>query len=126
MSRTVIATAKAPAAVGPYSQGIAENGFLFISGQLPLNPETGRLLEADIGKKTKLILSNAAAIAAKAGTDLSKVVKATIYLTDLEDFQAVNSAYAKFFPDEPPARSTVQVAALPLESDIEIDFIVAL
>ncbi len=123
MTRTVIATSHAPAAIGPYSQGIATTNLLFISGQLPIDPATGRMIDGDITMKTGQILKNAAAIAEAAGTGLGRAVKTTIFLTDLADFQAVNSAYASHFPETPPARSTVQVAALPLGSTIEIEFI---
>jgi 2-iminobutanoate/2-iminopropanoate deaminase len=123
MTRTVITTSHAPAAIGPYSQGIATTDLLFISGQLPIDPTTGKMIEGDITTKTGQILKNAAAIAQAAGTDLGRTVKTTIFLTDLADFQTVNSAYASHFPEDPPARSTVQVAALPLGSTIEIEFI---
>jgi 2-iminobutanoate/2-iminopropanoate deaminase len=99
---------------------------LFISGQLPIEPATGRIITGDIQSKTRQILENARAIARAAGTDLNRVVKSTIFLTDLADFQDVNTAYGSFFPEAPPARSTVQVAALPLGSTIEIEFILAL
>lgn len=123
MTRTVITTSHAPAAIGPYSQGIATANLLFISGQLPIDPTTGKMIEGDITIKTGQILKNAAAIAQAAGTELGRTVKTTIFLTDLADFQTVNSAYASHFPEAPPARSTVQVAALPLGSTIEIEFI---
>ena len=126
MTRKVISTKQAPAAIGPYSQAIATNNLLFISGQLPIDPTSGKMLDGNIGAKTQQILKNATAIAAEAGTDLSQVIKTTIFLTDLADFQEVNTAYGAFFPEAPPARSTVQVAALPLGSNIEIEFIVAL
>jgi 2-iminobutanoate/2-iminopropanoate deaminase len=125
MSRNVIFTAQAPAAIGPYSQAIATDTLVFISGQLPISPYTGKMIDGDIGTKTEQILQNVAAIAGEAGTDLTKTLKTTIFLTDLGDFQAVNSAYASHFPEAPPARSTVQVAALPLGSNIEIEFILA-
>lgn len=126
MKRKVISTPQAPAAIGPYSQAIATEGLLFISGQLPIDPISGKILDGDIAAKTKQIITNATAIAKEAGTELGRVVKTTIFLTDLGDFQEVNGAYGSFFPDSPPARSTVQVAALPLGSNIEIEFIVAL
>lgn len=125
MNRTAIATTKAPAAIGPYSQAIAIDNLLFISGQLPIEPTSGRMIEGDIATRTDQILRNAAAIAKEAGTELVRAVKTTIFLTDLADFQEVNRAYAQHFPEAPPARSTVQVAALPLGSNIEIEFIVA-
>jgi len=125
MTRKVISTDQAPSAIGPYSQAISANNLLFISGQLPIDPTSGKLLDGDIGDKTRQILKNASAIAKKAGADLGKVAKTTIFLTDLADFQTVNAAYAEYFTEDPPARSTVQVAALPLGSNIEIEFILA-
>ena len=125
MHRTSISTNNAPAAIGPYSQAVSANGTLYISGQLPIDPSTGNMLEGNIGDKTDQILKNASAIATAAGTSLASVVKTTIFLTDLGDFKEVNEAYAKHFTDAPPARSTVQVAALPLGSKIEIEFILA-
>lgn len=126
MTRKVISTQQAPAAIGPYSQAIATNNLLFVSGQLPIDPTSGKLVDGDIGAKTQQILKNATAIAATAGTDLTQVIKTTIFLTDLADFQEVNTAYGAFFPEAPPARSTVQVAALPLGSNIEIEFILSI
>ncbi len=125
MIRNIIAVSDAPAAIGPYSQAIGTGDLLFISGQLPIDPQSGRMVEGDIGAKTHQILKNAAAIAKEAGTELSRAVKTTIFLTDLADFQEVNKAYGSHFPEAPPARSTVQVAALPLGSPIEIEFILA-
>ena len=125
MHRTSISTENAPSAIGPYSQAVSANGTLYISGQLPIDPSTGNMLEGNIGDKTDQILKNASAIATAAGTSLASVVKTTIFLTDLGDFKEVNEAYAKHFTDAPPARSTVQVAALPLGSKIEIEFILA-
>lgn len=126
MTRKVISTQQAPAAIGPYSQAIATNNLLFISGQLPIDPTSSKLVDGDIGAKTQQILKNATAIASEAGTDLTRVIKTTIFLTDLADFQEVNTAYGAFFPEAPPARSTVQVAALPLGSNIEIEFILSI
>lgn len=125
MHKTTIFTENAPAAIGPYSQAVSANGTLYISGQLPINPSTGNMLEGNMGDKTDQILKNASAIATAAGTSLDSVVKTTIFLTDLGDFKEVNEAYAKHFTDAPPARSTVQVAALPLGSKIEIEFILS-
>ena len=121
-----ISTNQAPAAIGPYSQGIVTGNLLFISGQLPINPETGKMVESNICDKTHQILKNCEAIAKEAGANLAMVVKTTIFLTDLADFQEVNKAYGAHFPNNPPARSTVQVAALPLGSNIEIEFILAI
>lgn len=125
MHKTSIFTENAPAAIGPYSQAVSANGTLYISGQLPIDPATGNMIETNMGDKTDQILKNASAIATAAGTSLDSVVKTTIFLTDLGDFKEVNEAYAKHFTDVPPARSTVQVAALPLGSKIEIEFILA-
>jgi 2-iminobutanoate/2-iminopropanoate deaminase len=126
MTKTIIFTDQAPAAIGPYSQAISTGNLLFISGQLPINPADGKMISGDIGAKTHQILSNAKEIAREAGAKLDNVVKTTIFLTDLTDFQAVNTAYGEHFQEAPPARSTVQVAALPLGSDIEIEFILAI
>lgn len=125
MHRTIISTDKAPAALGPYSQAVSANGSLFISGQLPINPATGKMIEGNIADKTAQILENASIIAQAAGVTLDNVVKTTIFLTDLGDFAEMNGAYAKQFGETLPARSTVQVAALPLGSNIEIEFILA-
>lgn len=125
MSKQVIATEHAPAAIGPYSQAIKTENLLFISGQLPIDPATKKMVEGDISLKTNQILKNAANIAREAGFDLNKVVKTTIFLTDLGDFAEMNTAYESHFPTAPPARSTVQVAALPLGSNIEIEFILS-
>jgi 2-iminobutanoate/2-iminopropanoate deaminase len=125
MTKRAISTNQAPAAIGPYSQAIAAGNLIFISGQLPIDPASGKIVDGDIGIKTRQIVKNAQAIAEKAGTDLNHVVKTTIFLTDLADFQAVNAAYGSFFTETPPARSTVQVAGLPLGSNIEIEFILS-
>jgi 2-iminobutanoate/2-iminopropanoate deaminase len=121
-----IATSKAPTAIGPYSQAIACDRMVFISGQLPIDPASGKLIDAPIADRTRQIIRNIEAIAAEAGGSLADIVKTTIFLTDLGDFQDVNSAYGEHFPADPPARSTVQVAALPLASNIEIEAILHL
>lgn len=126
MTKTTYTTDKAPAALGPYSQAVSSGSLLFISGQLPLDPATGKFVEGDIADRTHMILQNIKAIAEEAGCRLDNIVKTTIFLTDLNDFQAVNGAYGEYFPSEPPARSTVQVAALPLGSNIEIEAILSL
>lgn len=125
MSKKIISTEKAPAALGPYSQAVACNDLIFISGQLPIDPAAGTLLDGDITARTHQVFANIKVIAEAAGADLSQVVKTTIFLTDLSDFQAVNEAYGSYFDSEPPARSTVQVAALPLGSNIEIETIIS-
>jgi 2-iminobutanoate/2-iminopropanoate deaminase len=126
MTKKVISTDKAPGAIGPYSQAISTGNLLFISGQLPINPADGKIVAGAIDAKTHQIINNANEIAKEAGTDLTNVVKTTIFLTDLADFQTVNAAYGEHFQEAPPARSTVQVAALPLGSNIEIEFILAI
>jgi len=124
--KKAIQTSQAPAAIGPYSQAIVSGNLLFISGQIPIDPATGKVVDGDIAARCRQILSNARAIAETAGTSLDNTVKTTIFLTDLADFQNVNQAYGEFFQTDPPARSTVQVAALPLGLNIEIEFIVAI
>ncbi len=123
MTRTSIATKMAPSAIGPYSQAISTGNLVFISGQLPIDPATGKLLDGNISARTRQVLGNLRAIAEEAGGDLAGIVKTTIFLTDLADFAEVNRAYAEYFPVAPPARSTAQVAALPLGSNIEIEAI---
>ncbi len=123
MARKSIATKKAPSAIGPYSQAISTGSLVFISGQLPIDPAMGKLLDGTISARTQQVLRNLQAIAEEAGGDLAGIVKTTIFLTDLADFVEVNRAYAEYFPVAPPARSTVQVAALPLGSNIEIEAI---
>lgn len=119
-----IATTKAPAAVGPYSQGVENNGFLFISGQLPITMETGEL-ETDIEKATLACLSNLKSVAEAAGFTTDHVVKTTVFMADLANFTAMNEVYAKFFGDHAPARSTIQVAKLPKDAVVEIEAILS-
>ena len=126
MSKKEIATSQAPAALGPYSQGISTGNLVFISGQLPIDPSTGSLIEGPISEQTKLIMKNIEAVAKEAGSSLDHIVKTTIFLTDLGNFKEVNDAYGAFFKDVPPARATVQVAALPLGASVEIEAIAVL
>lgn len=126
MTLKTITTTKAPAAIGPYSQAVKAGNLLFISGQIPIDPEKGLLVEGTIKEQTHQVMRNIRAICEEAGTSLSSVVKTTIYLTDLSQFKAVNEAYAEYFPEHPPARATVGVASLPLNAQIEIDAIVSL
>jgi 2-iminobutanoate/2-iminopropanoate deaminase len=121
--KTVISTAEAPTAVGPYSQAISAGPFLFCSGQIPLEPGTGRLIEGDISSQTDRVLQNLAAVLRAHGLGLEDVVKTTVFMTDLADFGEMNAAYAKYFPRDPPARSTIQVAALPKGANVEIEAI---
>lgn len=118
-----IETAKAPGAVGPYSQAIKANGFVYISGQTPIDPATGKIAEGSIADMARQSLSNAAAVAEAAGTSLSKAVKTTVFLTDMADFAEVNGEYAKWFPGTFPARSCVAVKALPVGARVEIEVI---
>ena len=121
MHKSAVQTDKAPKAIGPYSQAIKSNGFLFTSGQLPLDPETGLIPKGSIEPRVELCLQNLQVIAQAAGTSMSKAVKITVFLTDMADFKAVNLIYEGFFTAPFPARSAVQVVALPLGADIEIE-----
>jgi 2-iminobutanoate/2-iminopropanoate deaminase len=121
MTRNIIHTDDAPAAVGPYSQAIAANGFVYTAGQVPLVPETGALIEGDIKVQTRQALTNLKAVLEAAGSSLQQVVKTTVFLNDMGDFHAMNEIYAEFFGEAPPARSAVEVARLPLDAQIEIE-----
>jgi 2-iminobutanoate/2-iminopropanoate deaminase len=121
--KKVIQTAKAPKAIGPYSQGILVDNFIFTSGQIPLDPVSNSLVLGDIKVQTKQVLENLGEILKSAGSGLDKVVKTTVFLKDMNDFPAMNEVYAQFFKENPPARSTVQVAKLPKDVEIEIEAI---
>lgn len=123
MSKQVISTPNAPAAIGPYSQAVRVGNLVFVSGQIPLDPATGQLVGGDIGVQTEQVLENLAAILEAAGSSLAQVVKATVYLRDLGEFGRMNEVYVKFFGESPPARATVQVARLPREAAVEIDVV---
>lgn len=123
MSHQVVSTTMAPAAVGPYSQAIAAGDLLFCSGQIALDPSTGVLVEGGVEAEAERALRNLAAVLDAAGLGLADVAKATIFLTDIADFAAVNAVYARFMPDPPPARTTVAVAALPRGARVEIEAI---
>lgn len=123
MDRSVVSTQSAPAAIGPYSQAIVAGGLVFVSGQLPLDPSTGEFVAGDVAAMTNQIFRNVEAVLLAAGSSLDKIVKTTVFLADLADFQAMNGAYAAFFPANPPARSTVQVARLPRDARIEVEVI---
>lgn len=121
--KKVLSTQKAPAAIGPYSQAIMFGKFLFISGQIPINPDTKETVKGPIEDQTVQVISNIKAILESAGMNLTDVVKTTIFLKRLEDFDRVNNIYKDYFADSPPARSTVEVSRLPKDADIEIDAI---
>lgn len=116
-------TDAAPAAIGPYSQAIVSGGFVFTSGQLPLSPETGEIVEEGIVEQTERVMENLKQVLAAAGSDFSKVVKSTCFLTDLANFGAFNDVYGRSFTSTPPARSTIQVAALPRGALVEVEVI---
>ena len=121
MDKRVIATPQAPGAIGPYSQGILAGGFVFCSGQIPLDPATGQLVEGDVGVQTHRVLQNLKAVLEEAGSSLQRVVKTTVFLRDMGDFTAMNAVYGEYFEGDPPARATVQVARLPKDVAVEID-----
>lgn len=123
MNRKVIATDQAPGAIGPYSQAIQAGGFLFVSGQIPLNPETGEIPE-DIAAQTRQSLANVQAIVTAAGATLADVVKTTVFIRNMAQFPVINEAYAVFFEKDPPARACVEVARLPKDVLVEIEAVV--
>jgi 2-iminobutanoate/2-iminopropanoate deaminase len=123
LERTAVHTDEAPKAIGPYSQAIKAGDLIFCSGQIPLDPATGKLVAGEIGAQTERVMKNLEAVLQAAGSGLHLVVKSTIFLVDLGDFSAVNEAYGRFFADTPPSRATVQVAALPLGSRVEIEVV---
>jgi 2-iminobutanoate/2-iminopropanoate deaminase len=124
--RKTVTASGAPDAVGPYSHAVVSDGLVFCSGQVPLDPNTGQLVEGSIGDQTRRCLENLSVVAAAAGARLEDAVRMGIYVTDMSTFKDVNEAYGAYFESEPPARSTVGVAALPLGADVEIDAVIAL
>jgi 2-iminobutanoate/2-iminopropanoate deaminase len=124
--RETITALNAPAAIGPYAQAIRAGGLLFCSGQIPLDPESGELVEGGAADQARRCLENLGAVCVAAGTALSEAVRVTVYMTDLDAFADVNEVYATFFENDPPARVTVGVAALPRGAEVEIDAVVAL
>ena len=121
--KEIVSTEGAPKAIGPYSQAVAWNGLLFLSGQIPLDPATGEMVEGDIGVQTTRVLDNLRAVLEAAGSSLEKVVRTTVFLKDISDFPRVNEVYGRYFTSNPPARSTVEVARLPRNAGVEIDCI---
>lgn len=126
MTKRVISTDQAPAAIGPYSQAVAVGDFVFLSGQIALDPATGELVAGDIERETRRVMDNLRAVLAASGASTDDLVKTTIYLVDMADFARVNAVYAEYFSGSPPARATVQVAALPKGVRVEIDGIARL
>lgn len=121
--RKALTTADAPAAIGPYSQAVTAGDFLFASGQIPLDPATGQLVDGGIAEQTHRVFKNLAAILAAAGIGFEKVVKTNVYLSDMTDFAAMNEIYGTYFPAPAPARATIQAARLPRDVKVEIDFV---
>lgn len=121
--RQVISTGSAPKAIGPYSQAIRAAGLLFLSGQIPLDPATGAMVEGDIAKQSERVLENLKGLLTAAGSSLARAVKTTVFLKDMNDFAAMNEVYGRYFPEDPPARSTVEAARLPKDARLEIDLI---
>ena len=121
--KKIIATSDAPAAIGPYSQAIRSGNFIFCSGQIPLDPKSGEMVADDIGAQTRRVLDNISGLLKSEGLSLGDVLKTTIFLTDLGNFQIVNEIYGSYFNNQPPARSTVQVSALPKGARVEIEVI---
>ncbi len=124
--RTIVRTDGAPKAIGPYSQGVASGGFLFCSGQIPLDPATGKIVDGGIEEQTARVLRNLEAVLSAGGASLAAVVKTTVYMIDLADFPKMNAVYGKFFSGDPPARATVQVAKLPAGALVEIDAVASI
>jgi 2-iminobutanoate/2-iminopropanoate deaminase len=121
--KKIVATEKAPKAIGPYSQAVVHNGLAYLSGQIPLDPMTGQLVEADIAAQTTRVLENLQAVLEASGSSLDQVVKTTVYIQDMREFAQMNEVYGKYFSQNPPARSTIQAARLPRDVRVEIDAI---
>jgi 2-iminobutanoate/2-iminopropanoate deaminase len=121
--KKIISTNEAPAAVGPYSQAVRAGSMVFCAGQIPLDPKTAQIVSGDIGEQTRRVLDNITAVLKAEGLTFDQIVKTTIFLTDLNDFQTVNEIYGSYFKQQPPARSTVQVSALPKGARVEIEAI---
>jgi 2-iminobutanoate/2-iminopropanoate deaminase len=123
--RKTVTAEGGPPAAGPYSHAVVSNGLIFLSGQTPVDPDTGELVEGSVGDQTRRCLDNLAVVAAAAGARLSDAVRMAIYVTDISTFKDVNEAYGAYFPSDPPARTTIGVAALPLGAQVEIDAVLA-
>ena len=121
--KDIIQTKDAPAAIGPYSQAVRAGEFLFASGQIPLDPQTGQFVAGGVAEQTEQVLRNLQAVLAAASLSLAQVVKTTVFLADMEDFTAMNEVYGRYFTEQPPARATVQAARLPRDARVEIEVI---
>jgi 2-iminobutanoate/2-iminopropanoate deaminase len=121
--KQIVQTDNAPKAIGPYSQAVVAGGFVFASGQIPIDPATGEFVSGGIAEQTEQVLRNLAAVLAAAGTDLERVVKTTVFLADMGDFAAMNEVYGRFFVENPPARATVEAARLPRDARVEIEVV---
>ncbi|MCM3900571.1 MAG: RidA family protein [Pyrinomonadaceae bacterium] len=121
--KQIIKTDRAPQAIGPYSQAIKARGFVYASGQIPIDPATGQFVVGGITEQTEQVMKNVAAVLEAAGSGLDRIVKTTVFLADMEEFAAMNEVYAKFFTSDPPARATVQAAGLPRNARVEIEVI---
>ncbi len=126
MKREVVKTEMAPKAIGPYEQALKLDGWVYTSGQIPLDPKSGAMVEGGIGAQTRQVLDNLRAVLEAAGTSMSRVIRATVYMTNLGDFQKMNEVFAEYFPKDKPVRSTVGVASLPRGAMVEIDLIAQL
>lgn len=124
--KEIVATERAPRAIGPYSQAVRSGNFLFASGQIPIDPATGEFVAGGITEQTEQVMRNVSAILEAAGADLQKVVKTTVFLADMDDFTAMNEVYGRYFGENPPARATVQAARLPRDARVEIEAIAIL
>jgi 2-iminobutanoate/2-iminopropanoate deaminase len=124
--KQIVSTDQAPKAIGPYSQAVIANGFVFLSGQIPLDPQTGELVAGDVAAQTERVLRNIKSVLEAAGSELAQVVKTTVFLKNMADFPRMNEVYGRFFPEEAPARSTVEAARLPRDVQVEIDCIAVL
>jgi 2-iminobutanoate/2-iminopropanoate deaminase len=121
--KKIISTGRAPKAIGPYSQAVVMNGFAFLSGQIPLDPETNQLIEGDIAEQTARVIENLKAVLEACGSSLDRVVKTTVFVQDMREFPKMNEVYARYFAENPPARATVEAARLPRDVRVEIECI---
>ncbi len=121
--KQIVQSERAPQAIGPYSQAVIAGGFVFASGQIPIDPQTGEFVAGGVAEQTEQVMRNLSAVLTAAGSNFAQVVKTTVYLADMSDFVAMNEVYGRYFPTEPPARATVQAARLPRDARVEIDVI---